>query len=77
MQINERLKFYRTFRRKTLRDLGNETGLSVSHISSIERGVTMPSLETCQRMANVYSISLTLLFAGVEVDVRRRLTVED
>jgi len=69
MTIGDRLRFYRKLRQKKLRELAELTGLSISHLSSIERGVTMPSLATCQKLANLYGITLSLLFSGVEVEV--------
>ncbi len=68
MQIGERLKFYRKRSGKTLRELHGLTGLSISFLSDVERGKAMPSLVTCQKLAGVYGITLSLLFSGVEVD---------
>ncbi len=68
MQISERLKFYRKRHGKTLHELSEATGLSISFLSEIERGVSLPSLATCQKLANAHGIPLTLLFSGVEVD---------
>lgn len=68
MQIGERLKFYRKRSGKTLRELHGLTKLSISFLSDIERGKAMPSLATCQKLVDVYRITLSLLFSGVEVD---------
>lgn len=65
MQIGERLKFYRKRSGKTLRELHGLTGLSISFLSDVERGKAMPSLVTCQKLVDVYTLSL--LFSGVEV----------
>ncbi len=68
MQIGERLRWYRKHNSKRLRELSSATGLSMSFLSDVERGKTMPSLATCQKLANAHGITLTLLFSGVEVD---------
>ena len=67
MKISERLKALRKQHGLKLREISKETGLSVSYISDIERGRTMPSLETCGKLAEVYGVSLSNLFRGVEI----------
>lgn len=67
MKISERLRYYRRSRKKKLREVSAGTDLSVSYISDIERGRTLPSLATCQLLADFYGVTLTLMFSGVEV----------
>lgn len=42
--------------RLTLKDLAVETGISISHLSAIERGTTNPSLDVVHRVARSLSI---------------------
>lgn len=72
MQIDERLKYYRKIKGMKLRELSERTGLSISFLSEIHRGITTPSLPTCQKLANAYGVSLSLLFSGVEVHLTKR-----
>lgn len=67
MKISERLKVLRKRHGLKLREISELTGLSVSYISDIERGRTMPSVETCGKLAEVYGVSLSNLFRGVEI----------
>ena len=67
MTISERLKALRKQHGLKLREISKGTGLSVSYISDIERGRTMPSVETCGKLAEVYGVSLSNLFRGVEI----------
>ena len=67
MQIGEALRAYRITRKKKLHEVASAAGISVSFLSDIERGRTLPSLETCQALCNFYGISLSWLFSGVEV----------
>lgn len=67
MQIGEALRAYRITRKKRLREVSSAAGISVSFLSDIERGRVLPSLETCQALANFYNISLSWLFSDVEI----------
>lgn len=52
---------------KTLREIAEVTGLSVSFISDIERGRTAPSLKTCEAFSSAYGVPLFVMFAPKEV----------
>lgn len=67
MQIGEALRAYRITRNKKLREVASAAGISVSFLSDVERGRTLPSLETCQSLCNFYGISLAWLFHDVEI----------
>jgi transcriptional regulator with XRE-family HTH domain len=67
MQIGESLRAYRITRKKRLREVAAAAGISVSFLSDIETGRTLPSLETCQSLCNFYGISLSWLFSDVEI----------
>jgi|SRR3990170_3512156 len=67
MQISEALRAYRITRKKRLHEVASAAGISVSFLSDVERGRTLPSLETCQALCNFYGISLAWLFSDVEI----------
>lgn len=46
----------------TLTGLSERTGLSVSHLSGIERGVVSPSFKALERLADVYGLEVLLVF---------------
>ncbi len=55
------LRKYRRRRGYTLKDLARSTGLSVSYLSEVERGLKTPSLESLQRMCEALNISEALV----------------
>jgi transcriptional regulator with XRE-family HTH domain len=65
--ISKKLYMFRCNKNVLLREIAKGTGLSVSFLSDIERGRTMPSLETCQKICNFYNIGLDDLFYNVKV----------
>jgi transcriptional regulator with XRE-family HTH domain len=67
MKISERLKQLRTLHGLKLREVSKKTGLSLSYISDLERGRQNPSLETCQKLATVYKITLSEMFVEVKL----------
>jgi transcriptional regulator with XRE-family HTH domain len=79
-----RLRTLRDEARLTLRELAEKTGLSVSLISQLERGVTSPSLQTVRRLADALQVSIFQLlveentgYAYVPADRRRKLVMQD
>lgn len=66
MKLNERLKELRTERQLTLKELGETSGLSVSYISDIERGRTVPTLATLETLANALGVSVMDFLSGVD-----------
>lgn len=60
MELGEKLKGIRkNLRNYTLQKVFEETGISVSFLSDMERGKTKPSLETLQKLANFYQVNLS------------------
>ena len=66
MQLHARLKEVRRQRDSTLLKVAEATKLSVSYLSDLERGRTQPSLETLNKLAGCYQITVTDLLAGVD-----------
>lgn len=66
MKLNERLREVRHKRDVTLLQVGEVTKLSVSYLSDLERGRAKPSLDTLERLAAYYEISIVDLLSGVD-----------
>lgn len=60
--LGPRLKELRAAHRMSLRELAQETDLSATLLSQIERGVTEPSLKSLRRIAEVFGQSIATLF---------------
>ncbi|HEU4965609.1 MAG TPA: helix-turn-helix transcriptional regulator [Bacilli bacterium] len=55
--LGEKLRELRTKRKWTLNELSKRSGLSISHISSLERGTrTKPSMEVVRKLANALQV---------------------
>lgn len=66
MQLGDRIRELRDQRGETLKDISNNTGLSISHLSDLERNTTRPSLKTLETLAAHFDFSLVDLLKGVE-----------
>ena len=66
MRLKDRLRELRKTRDLTLKNLAEETGLSVSYLSDIERGRTNPSLKTMEALASALDVTMQMLLTGVE-----------
>lgn len=54
----EVLKEHRLSKGKTLLDLEKETGISNANLSRWERGLVLPNIDFCVKLADYYGISL-------------------
>ena len=66
MKLGERLRLIRKENRLTLKDLSQLADLSVPYLSDMERGVVNPSIDTLQKVAKAYNMTVKELFNGVE-----------
>jgi XRE family transcriptional regulator, regulator of sulfur utilization len=66
MKLGERLRELRQQQGLTLLQLSQQTSLSVSYLSDLERGRTNPSIDTLERIANSYKMLLGELVAGAD-----------
>lgn len=64
--IGREVRSQRQARRITVKQLSEQTGLSIGMLSKIENGVTSPSLTTLQSLANALNVPLTTFFRGYE-----------
>jgi len=63
--IGQLLRQARLERGSSLREVARAAGISVSHLSTVERGGTQPSLALLHRLAACYSIDAADLFGGL------------
>ncbi len=56
------LKQQRLLNKLTLKQLSDQTGISLQNLSRWERGEVLPSIDFCVRLANYYGITLDELF---------------
>lgn len=68
--LGERLKELRIKRGFTQEQLAEKTGLSVTFVGLIERGVNIPSVKTCNKIARALGVSLDELFYFQREDKR-------
>jgi transcriptional regulator with XRE-family HTH domain len=60
------VRVLRQNQRITVKELSEQTGLSIGMLSKIENGVTSPSLTTLQSLAHALNVPLTALFRQFE-----------
>ncbi|NLM52381.1 MAG: helix-turn-helix transcriptional regulator [Firmicutes bacterium] len=60
--LGRRLRALRRLKRLTQQDLAREVGISVSMLSTIERGMKYPQLDLIKRFARVLDVPLEELF---------------
>lgn len=61
VEYKNRLRQLRALHHLKLAQLAAKTGLSVSYLSDLEHGRTMPSISTAQKLAEAYGITLSAL----------------
>lgn len=66
MELGERLRSLRKEKNLTLKDLSELANLSVPYLSDMERGEVNPSIESLQKVAKAFNMTVRDLFSGVE-----------
>lgn len=66
MKLGERLRLIRKEHNYTLKILSEHAELSVPYLSDMERGVVNPSVDTLQKVAKAYNITVKELISGVD-----------
>jgi len=64
VDIGERLRTIRQLRRRTLRDVADQAGLSESFLSQLERGRAGATISSLQRIAGALGIDVSDVFAA-------------
>ena len=68
MNFDKNLKELRTQKGFSQEIFANKVGVHVTNLSKYERGLTMPSLEVAEKMANALEVSLDKLVYGSEAE---------
>lgn len=66
--IAEMIKKLRNEKGLTMRQLGEQIGVSDSAVSQYETGGRKPPLDVCVKLANLFDVSLEVLIRGKEKD---------
>lgn len=67
MNLGEKLKMLRkSIHKLTLVELAQQTELSVSFLSDLERGQTRPSLDTLEKLSKFYKVNINELLDTVD-----------
>src|SRR4051812_49476044 len=77
VDVGERLRELRRFRRCTLRTVATRSGLSESFLSQVERGRSSASISSLRRIADALGISMADLFEPDGVPGPRVLRRDD
>ncbi len=64
--LGHRVKVLRVERNWALKDLAQQTGVSVSQLSSIERGAHLPSMESLLSLCHAFDIKPSQLLASID-----------
>lgn len=64
IDIGTNIRQLRKRRKESIQELSEETGLSVSHLSKIERGLVSPSLDALEKIAVAFQVPVTTLFSA-------------
>ncbi len=68
--LGEQVRSIRKSRGITLKELAEQTGLSIGYISQIERDLTDPSLSTLRKISGALDVPTYLFMGGTETDSR-------
>ncbi|MBN2897498.1 MAG: helix-turn-helix transcriptional regulator [Clostridia bacterium] len=60
--IGEKIKFLRSEKKMTLKDLADASGLSTGFLSQLERGMSSVAVDTLEKIARYLDVDLTFFF---------------
>lgn len=63
LTLGDKLRALREERGLTLKELGEQSGLSLTYLSEIERGSVLPSLDTTRELAQYFNIPVSMLIS--------------
>lgn len=66
--LGERMRTPRHANGKALREVAAVAGVTIGHISEIERGNVMPSVAVLEKLGDAYGLTLADLMQGVRVN---------
>ena len=66
MKLGERLRLIRRGKKLTLKNVSELADLSIPYLSDMERGAVNPSIQSLQKVAKAFNMTVRDLFSGVE-----------
>ncbi len=75
--IGKKIKALRKEQRMTLQQLGEQSGLTASYISQIERDQTSPSIASLKKIAEAFNVRIVDFFVGGSEEEPVVMTPED
>jgi transcriptional regulator with XRE-family HTH domain len=66
MNIGEKIKKLRTRKDLSMRELGEQIGVSHAHISKLESGINSPSVDLLEKLAEYFNIDISYFFSKDE-----------
>lgn len=70
MNIGQHLSYLRRHGNLSLRDLSKLTGgLSIGYLSDIEHGRTVPSIDSVEKLACAFNMSVPVFMGGADLDL--------
>ena len=67
-EIRLKISFFRHKKHLTQKDLARKSGITQANISNIEKGISKPTIETLQKIANAFEMRLFVDFIESEVE---------
>ena len=64
MVIGQRIRFLRTQKKLSLGDVERKVGLLRTYVSRVERGMTVPTIETLEKLAGALDVPLYQIFVN-------------
>ena len=76
MNFDKNLKTLRTEKGFSQEVFANKVGVHVTNLSKYERGLTMPSLEVAEKMANALEVSMDNLVYGSDTEKAQKKIID-
>lgn len=67
-EIGEKIKKLRNRKGISMRELGDNLGVSHAHISKLESGINSPSVDLLEKLSDFFNIDLSYFFAKEDDD---------
>lgn len=67
-EIGEKIKYLRTRKGISMRELGDNLGVSHAHISKLESGINSPSVDLLEKLSEFFNIDVSYFFARKDED---------
>lgn len=81
MDIGQKINKLRLNKKMSMRELGEKVGVTHAHISKLESGISSPSVELLEKLADFFNIDISYFFAkddeGFTKDERDLLHEQD